>query len=46
MVAPIGVYTTTVSVPMHIYAAKPKNGYVAGILASLFFDKMPGLTDH
>ena len=28
------------------YSATPKNGYVAGILASIFFDKMLGLTDH
>lgn len=28
------------------FAGTPKNGYVAGILASIFFDKMLGLTDH
>jgi porin len=28
------------------YAGTPKNGFVAGILASVFFDKMLGLTDH
>jgi len=28
------------------YAATPKNGVVAGVVAVLFFDKMLGLTDH
>lgn len=28
------------------FAGTPKNGYVAGVLASVFFDKMLGLTDH
>ncbi|WP_124800579.1 carbohydrate porin [Paraburkholderia phosphatilytica] len=28
------------------YAGTPKNGYVFGVLASVFFDKMLGLTDH
>lgn len=28
------------------YAGTPRNGFVAGILASVFFDKMLGLTDH
>ncbi len=28
------------------YAATPKNGFVAGIVAAVFFDKMLGLTDH
>ncbi len=28
------------------YAGTPKNGFVAGVLASIFFDKMLGLTDH
>ncbi|MBP0595728.1 carbohydrate porin [Paraburkholderia sp. LEh10] len=29
-----------------VYAGTPKNGFVAGVLASIFFDKMLGLTDH
>lgn len=28
------------------FTGTPKNGYVAGVLASVFFDKMLGLTDH
>jgi porin len=28
------------------YAGTPKNGVVAGVLATVFFDKMLGLTDH
>ena len=29
-----------------VYAGTPKNGWAAGILATIFFDKMLGLTDH
>ncbi|PRE45680.1 carbohydrate porin [Burkholderia multivorans] len=28
------------------YTATPKNGFAAGIVAAVFFDKMLGLTDH
>ncbi|MBU9598395.1 carbohydrate porin [Burkholderia multivorans] len=29
-----------------VYAGTPKNGFVVGVLVSIFFDKMLGLTDH